>query len=173
MIPDAVPCNPLTGSSSKWLVQTSHQPKPKVKPMALSVSDTDSSQTEDVNTSSLYFLTVPNGKWLLGHFPLNVEWDDRIYEAMRFDLGVLSPFYRKHLPQTHLGRLGVSLLSFHTTFVSFTGLEFQCRTRHCETVSRTSRTQTSFMCCWNVVQPYQGPARIDKLQRWDKVPLNV
>lgn len=68
-----MPCNPLTGSSSKWLVQTSHQPEPKVKPMALSVSDTDSSQTEDVNISSLYFLTVPNGKWLLGHFPLNVE----------------------------------------------------------------------------------------------------
>lgn len=69
----------------------------------------------------------------------------------------------KHLPQTHLGRLEAeSLLSLHSTLVSFTGPEFQCRTRQCESVSTAEHRHRSFVA-ERVVQPHQGPSYIINL----------
>lgn len=69
----------------------------------------------------------------------------------------------KHLPQTHLGRLEAeSLLSLHSTLVSFTGPEFQCRTRQCESVSTAEHRHRSFVA-ERVVRPHQGPSYIINL----------
>lgn len=69
----------------------------------------------------------------------------------------------KHLPQTHLGRLEAeSLLSLHSTLVSFIGPEFQCRTRQCESVSTAEHRHCSFVA-ERVVQPHQGPSYIINL----------
>lgn len=88
-----------------------------------------------------------------GHFILDAEWDEYIKQSALILLCCPYLIFLQETPASKFREIRrESLLSLHYTFVVFlTGLEFQCRTRHCETVSTTRRKHTSLIfllkCC--------------------------
>lgn len=177
MFPGTTPYYSITASSSKCLKQTSHQSKPKMKPMALLWV-----QYHKANTSVfVLFLQFQ----MANSFLVILFWMQSeiiINEAICFDFVVLSSFfsffYRKHLPQTHLGRLeGESLLSLHSTLCVFyrTGISMQDQTLwNCfHNQQNTDIVHLLVKCCSATSRTRSHWQILAMLLWWGKVMLNL